>query len=271
MNRYSGAKAIIFAAATAAMVTLTACGQAPQQQAEATEPASAQPAPAQSEPPAQQAQPAPSQPAQQHSQPPRTTPAQRPAPTTTSPAAPPPAKPKVLMVDVPAGTTLNLALDMGLNSKTSLVGDTFTATVLEPIMAGSSESIPAGSKIEGTVTEAVAAKRGAGNAKLSMSFDRLILPDGYQTAIKGSFQEVTESKKKRNAAVIGGSAAGGALLGRILGKDTKGAVIGSIIGGGIGTAVILGKEGEQAKLPADTPFEIRLEEPVQVPQAPSKT
>ena len=191
------------------------------------------------------------------------------APAAASPAqATAPAPEKAQMVSVPAQTVLSLALDTGLSSKTAQVGDTFTATVLEPILVDNAEAVPAGSKIEGKVIEAVAARRGGGNAKLGLSFDLLKL-QGFQTNIVGSFQEVTESKKKRNAAVIGGSAAGGALLGRILGKDTKGAVIGSIIGGGIGTAVVMGKEGRQADLPADTPFEIKLEEAVQVPKAPS--
>jgi len=175
------------------------------------------------------------------------------------------------MVSVPTGTVLQLALDTGLNSKTAQVGDPFTATVVESIDVNGMEAIPAGARVEGKVTEAVAAKRGAGKAKLAMSFDVLTLPDGYKTNIVGSFQEVTESKKKRNAAIIGGSAAGGALLGRILGKDTKGAVIGAVVAGGIGTAVVMGKEGEQAKLPADTPFEIKLEEAVQVPAAPARS
>ena len=48
-------------------------------------------------------------------------------------------------------------------------------------------------------------------------------------------------------------------------------MIGTIVGGGIGTAVVMGQEGEQAKLPADTPFEIKLEEGVKVPHAPAKS
>jgi hypothetical protein len=169
------------------------------------------------------------------------------------------------MVEVPAGTVLTLALDSALGSELSQAGDSFTATVVESIMNENRAVIPEGSRIEGKVTEAKAAKRGAGNARLVLSFNGLRLPDGYRTGIVGTFQEVSESKKGRNAAIIGGSAAGGALLGRILGKDTQGAVIGSIVGGGIGTAVVLGKDGMQAKLEADTPFEIRLEESVRLP------
>lgn len=194
------------------------------------------------------------------------------AEVTQQAALTPPAAPQqrqTHMVTVPAGTVLTLALDNGLSSDAALEGDAFTATVVEPILSENRVVIPAGSRIEGKVTEAVAAKRGAGNGRLSLGFNTLRLPSGYRTGIVGSFQEVTESKKGRNAGIIGGSAAGGALLGRILGKNTKGAVIGTIIGGGIGTAVVMGKEGMQASLAPDTPFEIRLEQSVQVPHEPS--
>jgi len=179
--------------------------------------------------------------------------------------------PQTHMVGIPAGTELTLALDTTLSSETSHAGDTFSATVVEPIVIENREVIRAGSTIEGTVTDATPAKRGAGEATLALSFGALRLASGYHTSIVGSFQEVSASKKGRNAAVIGGSAAGGALLGRILGKDTRSTVIGAIVGGGIGTAVLVGREREQAVLPADTPFGIRLEEAIQVPHQASRT
>jgi hypothetical protein len=182
---------------------------------------------------------------------------------------PAPEKPQVHMVGIPVGTELTLALDTTLSSETSHAGDPFSATVVEPIVVDSREVIPAGSTIEGRVTEATAAKKGAGKATLALSFGALRLASGYHTNIVGSFQELSASEKKRNAAIIGGSAAGGALLGRILGKDTRGTVIGAIIGGGVGTAVVMSKEGKQAIVPADTPFGIRLEEAIQVPHMAS--
>ncbi len=184
---------------------------------------------------------------------------------------PAPDKPQVHMVGIPAGTQLTLALDSTLSSETSHAGDAFSATVVEPIMMEDREVIPAGSTIEGRVTDATPAKKGAGKATLGLSFGALRLPGGYHTNIVGSFQEISASKKGRNAAVIGGSAAGGALLGRILGKDTRGTVIGAIVGGGIGTAVVMSKEREQAIVPADTPFGIRLEQAIQVPHAAPRT
>jgi hypothetical protein len=183
--------------------------------------------------------------------------------TTQSRSAP--ATQQAHMVGIPAGTILTLALDTRLSSETSHAGDSFTATVVEPIVVESREVIPAGSTIEGRVTDATPAKRGAGKATLALSFGSLRLASGYHTSIVGSFEEISASKKGRNAAIIGGSAAGGALLGRIIGKDTRGSVIGAIVGGGVGTAVVMGKEREQAVIPADTPFGIRLGQAIQVP------
>ena len=177
---------------------------------------------------------------------------------------------QVHMVDIPAGTELTLALDTILSSDSSHAGDSFSATVVEPIVIDNREVIPAGSTILGRVIEAAPAKRGAGKATLTLGFGALKLASGYRTDVVGSFQEVSASKKGRNAAVIGGSAAGGALLGRILGKDTRSTVIGAIVGGGIGTAVVVGQETEQAIIPADTPFGIRLEQAIQVPHEASR-
>ncbi len=197
---------------------------------------------------------------------PTDTQAQAPAQHAPAPALPL-APPKPKMVTVPAGEVLTLALDTPLDSGTARVGDTYSATIVEPVVVNNIVAIPEGATVRGSVTHVKAAKRGAGQAELGLSFDTLSLPGGYRTKIAGSFQEMSESKKRRNAAIIGGSAAGGALLGRILGKDTKGAVIGGVVAGGIGTAVVMANEGEQVKVPAGTPFEIKLEQPVAVPQA----
>lgn len=193
------------------------------------------------------------------------------ATTGTTPSRPASETPQTHMVSIPAGTELTLALDTTLSSETSHAGDAFSATVVDPIEMDGREVIPAGSTIQGSVTEATPAKRGAGEARLALSFGALRLASGYRTNLVGTFQEISASKKARNAAVIGGSAAGGALLGRILGKDTRSTVIGAIVGGGIGTAVLVGRETEQAVLPSDTPFGIRLEEAIQVPHQGSRT
>lgn len=168
---------------------------------------------------------------------------------------------------VPPGTILEAALTSTLDSGTNRVGDAFVATVAEPVQVDSQPVITAGSKVTGKVTEVVPAKRGAGNASLTLSFENLILPGGKIVPMTASISESTGSKKKRNSAIIGGSAAGGAILGRILGEDSKDAVVGAVVGGAVGTGVVLAQAGDQVRLPAGTILVLRLDEPLRIPRS----
>jgi hypothetical protein len=165
---------------------------------------------------------------------------------------------------VPAGTLVNVRLESRLNSGRDQAGDGFTATVTEDVILDGRKAIPAGSTVFGTIESVTPAKRGAGNASMTLAFNRLRVKGGAVTPMVASLSEQTDSKKKHNAAIIGGGAAGGALLGRIIGKDTKGAVVGALVGGAVGTGVVMSKEGDQVNLPAGTEITIRIDESVKV-------
>jgi hypothetical protein len=169
------------------------------------------------------------------------------------------------MMTVPAGTVVAIRLDTSLSSGNSHAGDGFSATVADDVVVSGRTAIPAGSTVSGVVKAVSPAKRGAGNASMTLAFNRLQVGDSSVDIVAGLSQR-SASKKKRNAAIIGGSAAGGALLGRIIGKDTKGAVVGAIAGGAVGTGVVMSKPGEQVSLPAGTQMAIRLGESIAVPE-----
>ena len=69
--------------------------------------------------------------------------------------------------------------------------------------------------------------------------------------------------KKKDALEIGAPAAGGALIGAIVGGK-KGALVGTAIGGGAGTAVVLSTRGKEVRLPKGSALTLRLAEPVTV-------
>lgn len=168
-------------------------------------------------------------------------------------------------VTVPSGTVIEARLAESLSSGSVAEGTPFAAEVTSNVSVGGNVVIPEGSSVYGVVSEVVPAKKGAGNAKMVLRFTELELPDGSTSDLTASLTQRTKSEKGRNAAIIGGSAAGGALLGKIIGKDTKGAVVGSIVGGAIGTGVVLSKDGEQVNLPAGTLLAIRLDRSAKVP------
>jgi hypothetical protein len=165
---------------------------------------------------------------------------------------------------VPEGTTLEVQLQSALGSDSSRAGDAFAATVTKDVMVDGRRAIPSGSTVRGIVKAVTAAKRGGGSASLSLVFNSLELPDESSAPIVASFSDQTASRKKKDAAIIGGSAAGGALLGRLIGKDTKGAVVGALAGGAAGTGVVMSKDGDQVKMPAGTVLSLRLEQSVRL-------
>ena len=64
---------------------------------------------------------------------------------------------------------------------------------------------------------------------------------------------------------VGGSAAGGAILGRVLTSDkSKGTAIGAILGAAVGTAVASRNGDDPVVIEPGTPGELRLDSPVDV-------
>ena len=191
----------------------------------------------------------------------------RPAPSSAIPEerrpAPPPPKPQTITATIPAGTQITLAFDQEVTSKTAVTGDNVTVRTQNPLIIGDRVIFPAGSVVEGKVTGVKPADKGfkdTGGA-ISVSFDRIVSPDGHKAAIVAGFTMVAEGSGKKKAAIIGGSAAGGAVLGKVLDKDAAGA---ALIGGAIGTAIAGSTKGVEAKMEPGEVVQVLLEEPLKV-------
>jgi type IV secretory pathway VirB10-like protein len=194
--------------------------------------------------------------------------AAEPAPSVEPAPAPEPAReePRTAPVTVPAGTRLEVELTRTLASNTSSPGDAFRARVSEGVMQDGVVAIPRGSEILGEVTEAVPLKRVGGQARLALKLTDLVLPSGRTVPIQASFIQEGRNETRRDAATIGGAAAGGAILGRILsqGNRSRGGVIGAILGAAAGTAIASKTPGEEVVIPEGSTVTLRLDDSVQV-------
>ncbi len=221
---------------------------------------------------------APADPAAQDPQPVQPEPAQpvrtaapaRPAATANSFNAQPPVQsappaPSTVTINVPTGTPIKVKFEEELNSGVNQVGDTFHATLVEPILSGDRVALPEGSAVEGQITEVVPAKKGIkeSGGMLGLSFDRVTTPNGVSAAMSASFSEQAKSTAKKGG-TIGGAAAGGAILGKVLGGDTKDAAIGAVVGGAIGTGIAAGTKGTEMKIKAGTEVTITLDQPLAI-------
>jgi len=186
--------------------------------------------------------------------------------------APPqiPRMPPNIRLTVPAGTSLRLTLDAAVSSSSSREGDTVTAKVTDPIVVGDRVAIPAGSRVHGQVKSVVPAKKGLKDkgGSLSLVFDRIATPSGFIAPMSATVSEVASGSGKKTAGIIGGSAAGGALLGKVLGGRGKNAAVGTLLGGAIGAGVAAGTKGQDVDLPAGSPLALKLDQPLTISVGP---
>lgn len=181
-------------------------------------------------------------------------------------AAPPPPeeKPKPQPIVVPAGTSLTVRLEQGLSSKDSQEGQTFLATVAQPVSVNGKTAIPAGSTASGTVI--VAKKKGKikGEGQLSIALTSITVRGKTHAIQTGTFDSTAKGKGKRTAATTGGGAAGGALIGGIAGGG-KGAAIGALAGAGAGLVGGAMTGNKQVELPAESALTFKLSAPLTLP------
>jgi len=192
-----------------------------------------------------------------------------PASSATTPEAPPPAvaeappppKPKPKPVVIPAGTVITVRLQQTVGSKTSHEGDRFDASVADPVTIGGKTVVPAGASTHGQITQAHAAGKFKGGATLGLALTSLRVGGTSYTIQATPVSQTSKGKGKRSAAMIGGGAGGGALIGGLAGGG-KGAAIGALVGAGAGTVGAAFTGNRDISLPAESALSFQLTAPV---------
>jgi len=119
-----------------------------------------------------------------------------------------------------------VTLDQALASNQSRPGDHFDATVSEPVVVHGKTVIPQGAHAEGLVVDARQSGRLMGPAQLQLALETVAVNGQNYDVRTISHPRIGPDHKKRNWGWIGGSAAGGAVIGALAGGGT-GALIGS--------------------------------------------
>jgi hypothetical protein len=122
-----------------------------------------------------------------------------------------------------------------------------------------------GSAVSGVVTDATKSAKVKGRAHVAVRFNS-VSPRGQDdryTIETAAVARTAAATKQKDALTIGGPAAGGAIIGGLIGGK-KGALIGTAAGGGAGTAVVLSTSGKEVQLPKGTALTLRLTQPLTV-------
>jgi hypothetical protein len=161
-------------------------------------------------------------------------------------------------VSIPAGTTLTIRIDQRISVKTSRAGDTFSGEIVDPVLAGdNSVLVPKGAPVGGVVD--VSHRRGhfKGRSLLELRLTSLTL-NGTQYPL--TTRDLARSKKgkgRRSAALIGGGAGLGMLVGGVA-SGGVGLVVGGLVGGGAGTAVAGLTGNRDIEIPAESIVHFKL-------------
>lgn len=187
------------------------------------------------------------------------------APVTHEPEPPPPPPaPEFVELVVPSDQVLGLQIERTVTSEVARVEDRVEARVTRDVRVGDRVAIPAGSRVQGSVMEVERGGKVREKARLGIRFHTVVLADGTRLPIKtDSVVREGTSPTNESAAKIGGAAAGGAILGAILGGG-KGAVLGGAIGAAGGTAATMAGKANPAVLAAGSTVSVRMQQPVTV-------
>jgi len=166
-------------------------------------------------------------------------------------------------ITIPSGTVLKVRMIDGVDSETSQLGQTFQASLDDPVMIDGQTVVPRGADIVAKLVEDKQSGKISGRTELTLDLVSMRV-NGKMVDL--TTEEVTTSSGSRgakSAKVIGGAAAVGAVLGGIFGGG-KGAAIGATSGAGAGGAVQVLTKGQKVKIPAETRLTFTLQNSVSI-------
>ncbi|HEY6184081.1 MAG TPA: hypothetical protein VIW67_17670, partial [Terriglobales bacterium] len=154
---------------------------------------------------------------------------------------------------------LTVNLGQAVGSKISETGQTFSATLAQPVTVGGETVLAKGATASGTVVDAKPLGKFKGGAVLQLKLNTVAdMPVETSSVVR-----TEKGKGKRTATMVGGGAGLGALIGGLAGGG-KGAAIGALAGAGAGTAGSAYTGNKDIVLPAESAVSFKLEQPLEI-------
>lgn len=179
-------------------------------------------------------------------------------------AAAPPKPREPHTATIPAGTLLTVRLREALSSARNSNGDTFSATLDQPLIIDGFVLAERGATARGHIVDLARAGRVKGRSLLALELKSLTTSDGQKLDLDtDTFRREGESGVRKDATKAGVMAGIGAAIGAIAGGG-KGAAIGAGVGGAAGAGTVLATRGQEAELASETRLTFRLKNPITV-------
>jgi hypothetical protein len=164
-------------------------------------------------------------------------------------------------VTIPAGATIVVRMIDGIDSDRDRVGQTFKASLDEPIMINGRQVVPRGADVVARLVDDQKAGKISGRSQVTINLVSININGKLVNVSTNNVVQAGASRTKQSAGVIGGTTAIGAVIGAIAGGG-RGAAIGAASGAGAGTAVQVITNGPTVKIPSETRLSFALAQSV---------
>jgi hypothetical protein len=162
-----------------------------------------------------------------------------------------------------SGTNIVVRLIDGVDSETASPGQTFSASLDEPVLIGGDTVIPRGADATLKLVDAKESGKLTGRAELTLDLQSVRVNGQMVDINTQTVSRESDSRGARTAKVAGGTAAVGAIIGAIAGGG-KGAAIGAAAGGAAGAGAEIITKGQRVKIPSETRLTFVLDTPVRI-------
>ncbi len=187
------------------------------------------------------------------------------------------------VIVIPAGTKVPLRLEHGISTKNGRPGDGVYARTSFPVARDDRIVSPAGTYVQGEITQIKRAGRVHGKAEVQVHFRTMIYPSGYTVSLPGAIESAPDAENThvkgqegtmqqdsdtgKKVGTVAKTAGTGATIGAIADRSIKGAAVGGGMGAAVGTAIAMLTRGNDVRLEPGTTLEMVFERAVTLDRA----
>jgi hypothetical protein len=164
---------------------------------------------------------------------------------------------------LPAGTNLVIRMIDGVDSERDSVGQTFTASLDEPVMIDGETAVPRGAGVVLKLVDDKESGKLAGKTTLTLDLMSVIVDGRMVDVNTDTVTEASSSRGARTGKLAGGTALFGTIIGAIAGGG-KGAAIGLGAGAAAGVGAEIVTRGQHVSIPSETRLTFVLESAVRL-------
>jgi hypothetical protein len=166
-------------------------------------------------------------------------------------------------IEMPAGTVLTVRMIDPIDSQVNRLGETFRASMDEPVTVGGQQVIPRGADVVVKLVDDQESGRIAGRTVLTLDLVSVNVNGKIVDVNTQAVSKASSSRGERSGKVIGGTAVLGTIIGALAGGG-RGAAIGAASGAAAGTGAEVATKGQRVHIPSETRLTFTLAYPVHI-------